>query len=131
VSTPVSSARTHEHERDTFPPTGGERIWKASLPYLFQRLNGLHRSAVTPTTIRRRLQACCTALAQIHPEFEGITFAPHDFRRLFATELVNSGLPIHIGAALLGHLSIPWLSEEGIERRFIAVFGLSLLTLQA
>jgi hypothetical protein len=28
-----------------------ERVWKASLPYLFQRLNGLHRSAVTPTTI--------------------------------------------------------------------------------
>jgi integrase len=29
-------------------------------------------------------------------------FTPHDFRR-FATELVNNGLPIHIGAALLGH----------------------------
>ncbi|WP_133806123.1 tyrosine-type recombinase/integrase [Kribbella caucasensis] len=83
-----------------------ERVWKASLPYLFQRLNGLHRSAMTPTTIRRRLQECCTALAKIHPEFEGVRFAPHDFRRLFATELVNSGLPIHIGAALLGHLSI-------------------------
>ncbi|MFF4576309.1 tyrosine-type recombinase/integrase [Streptomyces sp. NPDC001410] len=33
-------------------------------------------------------------------------FAPHDFRRLFATELINSGLPVHIGAALLGHLNI-------------------------
>ena len=31
---------------------------------------------------------------------------PHDFRRLFATDLVNHGLPIHIGAALLGHLDV-------------------------
>ncbi|MFJ6867609.1 tyrosine-type recombinase/integrase [Streptomyces termitum] len=30
----------------------------------------------------------------------------HDFRRPFATDLVDSGLPIHIGAALLGHLNI-------------------------
>ncbi|MGH3600668.1 MAG: site-specific integrase [Pseudonocardiaceae bacterium] len=33
-------------------------------------------------------------------------FTPHDFRRLLATDLVNNGLPIHIGAALLGHLNI-------------------------
>lgn len=32
-----------------------------------------------------------------------ITFTPHDFRRLFATEAVNAGLPIHIAAAVLGH----------------------------
>ncbi|WP_328522894.1 site-specific integrase [Kribbella sp. NBC_00359] len=93
-----------------------ERIWKASLSYLFQRVNGLHRSAVTPTTIRRRLLERCTDLAKVHPEFEGIAFAPHDFRRLFATELVNSGLPIHIGAALLGYLSIE------TTRDYVAVF---------
>ncbi|WP_143660147.1 tyrosine-type recombinase/integrase, partial [Streptomyces sp. WZ.A104] len=43
-------------------------------------------------------------------------FAPHDFRRLFATELVNNGLPIHIGAALLGHLDIR------TTRGYVAVF---------
>jgi hypothetical protein len=35
---------------------------------------------------------------------------------LFATELVNSGLPIHIGAALLGHLSLE------TTRGYVAVF---------
>ena len=35
-----------------------------------------------------------------------IRFTPHDFRRLFATDLANHGLPIHIGAALLGHLNL-------------------------
>jgi hypothetical protein len=29
-----------------------------------------------------------------------------DTSRIFTTELVNSGLPIHIGATLLGHLNI-------------------------
>ena len=31
---------------------------------------------------------------------------PHDFRRLFTTELVNGGLPLHIAATLLGHLNL-------------------------
>lgn len=41
-----------------------------------------------------------------HPELAGCRFTPHDFRRLFATDLVDHGLPIHIGAALLGHLDV-------------------------
>jgi len=41
----------------------------------------------------------------------------HDFRRIFATELVNSGLPIHIGAALLGHLNVQ------TTRGYVAVFN--------
>jgi hypothetical protein len=35
-----------------------------------------------------------------------VRFTPHDFRRLFTTELVGSGLPLHIAASLLGHLSL-------------------------
>lgn len=46
------------------------------------------------------------SLAVEHPELAGCRFTPHDFRRLFATDLVNHGLPIHIGAALLGHLDV-------------------------
>ena len=33
-------------------------------------------------------------------------FTPHDFRRLFTTELVSTGLPLHIAASLLGHLNL-------------------------
>ena len=51
------------------------------------------------------------------PRFEGTHFRPHDFRRLFATELVNNGLPIHIGAALLGHLDLE------TTRGYVAVFN--------
>lgn len=35
-----------------------------------------------------------------------ISFTPHDFRRLFTTEMVSSGLPLHIAATLLGHLNL-------------------------
>lgn len=51
-----------------------------------------------------------------HPEFEGLTFTPHDFRRIFATDLVNNGLPIHIRAALLGHTNLQ------TTRGYVAVF---------
>ena len=43
-------------------------------------------------------------------------FTPNDFRRIFATEAVNNGLPIHIGAALLGH------SNLQTTRGYVAVF---------
>ena len=33
-------------------------------------------------------------------------FTPHDFRRIFATEAVATGLPVHIAAKLLGHQSL-------------------------
>lgn len=33
-------------------------------------------------------------------------FTPHDFRRLFATSALSSGLPIHILAKLMGHQNI-------------------------
>ncbi|WP_199924795.1 site-specific integrase [Streptomyces sp. NRRL WC-3725] len=56
------------------------------------------------------------ALAEVHPGFKGLKFTPHDFRRILITELVNSGLAIHIGAALLGHLNVQ------STRRCIVVF---------
>ena len=67
------------------------------------------------------LQRPCLALAQTRPEFTGLTFSAHDFRRIFTTELVNNGLPIHIGAALLGHLSLQ------TTRGYVAVFNEDLI----
>ena len=52
------------------------------------------------------LKRRCGELAGQHPGFLATSFTPHDFRRLLATNLVNSGLPIHIGAALLGHVNL-------------------------
>jgi hypothetical protein len=64
----------------------------------------------------RSLQRLCGRIAETDPAFAETVFTPLDFRRLLATELVNSGLPIHIGAALLGHLNVQ------TTRGYVAVF---------
>ncbi|GGM14275.1 hypothetical protein GCM10011594_37870 [Nakamurella endophytica] len=51
-----------------------------------------------------------------------IRFTPHDFRRLFSTDIVGAGLPLHIAATLLGHLSLE------TTRGYTAVFPDQVLT---
>ncbi|MFM9700680.1 tyrosine-type recombinase/integrase [Streptomyces europaeiscabiei] len=83
-----------------------EKTWSAPMPFLFQRQRGGTLAVISPQRVLKLLSRRCEALAGQHVGFQGLVFTPHDFRRLFATELVNSGLPIHIGAALLGHLNL-------------------------
>src|SRR5260370_32844777 len=91
------------------------------MPFLFQRKLGTTRAVLSVHTIQRMLQRPCLALARTRPEFTELTFSAHDFRRIFTTELVNNGLPIHIGAALLGHLSLQ------TTRGYVAVFNEDLI----
>jgi integrase len=85
------------------------------MPFLFQRaIGGL--SVIAAGTVRDMLQRLCNELADTREGFARHKFTPHDFRRLFATDLVNSGLPIHIGAKLLGHLDLQ--TTQG----YVAVF---------
>ncbi len=93
-----------------------ERTWCEPLPYLFQRIQSGTPRALSISAVRTIVQRAAKALVPTHPEFAEVRFSPHDFRRLFATELVNNGLPIHIGAALLGHLNIQ------TTRGYVAVF---------
>lgn len=98
-----------------------ERTWSEPMPFLFQRKLGTTRAVLSVHTIQRMLERPCLALARTRPEFTGLTFSAHDFRRIFTTELVNNGLPIHIGAALLGHLSLQ------TTRGYVAVFNEDLI----
>jgi integrase len=93
-----------------------EKVWSPLLPFLFQRQHGAHRRVIAYQTILDALRRRCASLAETQPAFVGIRFTPHDFRRIFATDLVNNGLPIHIGAALLGHLHLQ------TTRGYVAVF---------
>ena len=45
-----------------------------------------------------------------------ITFTPHDFRRIFLTDAVRNGLPIHIAAQLAGH------DDLNTTRRYAATY---------
>jgi hypothetical protein len=83
-----------------------ERLTSAPLPYLFQRSpNG------TPVVIghqgaRDAITRAVTRAGLHEVDGRPLRLVPHDFRRLFATEAVNGGLPIHIAAKLLGHLDL-------------------------
>lgn len=75
-------------------------------PLLFQRPNSGAPASMSRTTIARLL-----ARAAVHADLRDVDghqvrFTPHDFRRLFATDAVNGGLPVHIAAKLLGHLCL-------------------------
>ena len=93
-----------------------DKLWSPAMPFLFQRRHGAAPAVLNTGTIQKMLTRRCEDLAEVHPGFKGLKFTPHDFRRNFITELVNSGLPIHIGAALLGHLNIQ------TTRGYVAVF---------
>jgi Phage integrase family len=94
-----------------------ERRMSDPMPFLFQRHTGAVPRVISPATVLVMLRRRCAELAKQHPSFRATSFTPHDFPRLLATDLVNNGLPIHIGAALLGHLNLQ------TTRGYVAVFN--------
>ncbi len=90
-----NSVRYDPHERVHGPP----------LPHLFARRVGARQEVLSNHYIHTILNTAAEA-AQLSDNGDRITFTPHDFRRLFTTEAVGSGLPLHIAAALLGHLNL-------------------------
>jgi site-specific recombinase XerD len=112
--------RRHIAEHGTVPICVGydlaERTWSDPTPFLFQHIVSDSRRAMSTRRGREIVSQAVETLIPTHPEFADIKFAPHDFRRLLATDLVNNGLPIHIGAALLGHLDVQTI------RGYVAVF---------
>lgn len=76
-----------------------ERMYSPELPHLFQRYAGLTVAVPSEVAIRRILARALAAsniptLAKIRP---------HDFRRLFATNKLDEGVPLQVVAAIMGH----------------------------
>jgi site-specific recombinase XerD len=99
-----------------------EKVWSAPMPFLFQTSHSGAPRGMSNAMALRAIHAAARNLAETNPDFAGVGFTPHDMRRLFATDLVNNGLPIHIGAALLGHLNIQ------TTRGYVAVFSDDIVT---
>jgi hypothetical protein len=83
-----------------------ERLHTPALPFLFQRRWGLRNIAITHMRVKELLDELVEASGITNPDGSPARFSPHDFRRIFATEAVNSGLPVHITAKILGHESL-------------------------
>jgi hypothetical protein len=83
-----------------------ERCFGPPLPHLFQRISLGRLAVISPTYFNQLFKKLAARTALTDVDGTPITFSAHDFRRVFATETVNSGLPIHIAAKLLGHLDL-------------------------
>jgi integrase len=74
-----------------------EQTWSPPMPFLFQRRYGTEDRPLTRSYIRECLVATSQS-AQITVAGDPLEWRPHDFRRIFVTDAIRSGLPPHIAA---------------------------------
>ena len=79
-----------------------EQTWSPPMPFLFQRRYGNEDRPIGRSYIRECMVATSQA-AQIAAAGETLEWRPHDFRRIFVTDALRSGLPPHIAAKICGH----------------------------
>ncbi|MFC3960964.1 tyrosine-type recombinase/integrase [Nocardia jiangsuensis] len=100
-----------------------ERVHGVVRPHLFARPVGARQEVLSAHYVRKILNAAALA-AGISDSGTPVAFTPHDFRRLFTTDAVGAGLPLHIVASLLGHLDLD------TTRGYTAVFPDAVITHQ-
>jgi integrase len=84
-----------------------ECVWLPPSPLLFQRRFGAERRRISPDVVRDILAAALVRTGLTDPSTgEPLRFTPHDFRRLFITDAIMSGLPPHIAQVIAGHRDI-------------------------
>jgi integrase len=83
-----------------------ERVLSPPLPFLFQRIHGTQRRVIAARHLADIIAKAITRARITGTDGEPVRLTPHDFRRVFATEAVSGGLPVHIVAKLLGHDSL-------------------------
>ena len=84
-----------------------ECLWLAPAPWLFQRRLGAEHRRICPGAIRNMLNTALAHSPLTDPETGGpLHFTPHDFRRMFITDAILSGLPPHIAQIIAGHRDI-------------------------
>jgi hypothetical protein len=83
-----------------------EKVWNPPMPLLFQRGIGSENRAFTPSAIRKLLISALAATGLTDAAGDPLLFSPHDFRRIFVTDAIMSGLPPHIAQVICGHRNI-------------------------
>ncbi|WP_245717358.1 tyrosine-type recombinase/integrase [Nocardia jejuensis] len=113
-------SRLRAHNGGTVPLTARydahEKVTGPALPHLFQRRHVWTWKTFSYTAVQNYL---CDTLARAgltDAAGQPLRYTPHDFRRLWATDAVSNGLPIHIAAKLLGHRNI------NTTQTYVAVF---------
>jgi site-specific recombinase XerD len=84
-----------------------ELVWLPPSPLLFQRRISSENHVITTTLVARLLDAALARAALTDPATgDPLHCTPHDFRRMFITDAVLSGLPPHIAQIIAGHQDI-------------------------
>jgi hypothetical protein len=83
-----------------------ERVWNPPMPLLLQRAIGSEHRAITPTALRKLLLNALAVTGLTDATGDPLVFSPHDFRRIFVTDAIMSGLPPHIAQIICGHATI-------------------------
>jgi integrase len=83
-----------------------ERLWLPPAPVLFQRRIGAENRAIPAATVRKILTSALARTGLTSPDGTALHYTPHDFRRMFLTDAIMSGLPPHIAQIIAGHRDI-------------------------
>jgi integrase len=84
-----------------------ECLWRPPSPVLFQRRFTSEIRAISDTSLRDMLNAALAHTGLKDPaDGQPLHYTPHDFRRIFITDAVISGLPPHIAQVIAGHKDI-------------------------
>ena len=82
---------------------GREHVVGTPLPHIIQHRVGWRWEVPSRCTVIKWLNQTVELAGLVDAANQPLQCTPHDFRRMFATDAVNNGLPIHIAARLLGH----------------------------
>jgi hypothetical protein len=83
-----------------------EHVWLPSAPLLFQRHVGTETRRISTGTVRNMLNAALADAGLRDASGQPLIYTPHDFRRLFITDAILTGLPPHIAQVIVGHRDI-------------------------
>lgn len=83
-----------------------ERVWLPAAPLLFQRRHGAEHHAISGTTVSKLLDEALDRTGLVDQDGTPLRCTPHDFRRMFITDAIRSGLPPHIAQIVAGHRNI-------------------------
>ena len=73
-----------------------ERVHSNPLPFLFQLQWGVIDRVIAAPAINSLIETVCKNANVRGNDGARLRFTAHDFRRIFATETVAAGLPVHI-----------------------------------
>src|SRR5207244_3183211 len=84
-----------------------ECVWRPPSPVLFQRRFPSECRAISDTSLREMLDDALAHTGLKDPATgQPLHYTPHDFRRIFITDAVMSGMPPHIAQVIAGHKDI-------------------------